>query len=224
MRVRVPSNANHSGILGLSSLFPLSFSFLLNTFYLNYPNGLFIPNSLPIPLNWGGLRKCIDGLNQDTSKRFRPTASNPGWNVSQFPSPSQGCFLLTDNQIIPCLIFPWSTAPCSGHSQSFPMESRAGPQQGNMFFHQGAFQRLVPLACREGSRGKNLQDEIMVQGVCVWTYPKDIWVFYKGRQRSGAHIWWGAAVGPGGKKAWRKGSLGRIFLLSAIPWKKSGAR
>lgn len=65
-----------------------------------------------------------------------------------------GCTLLAVNQIMLWLIFPSSTAPGSStefsHRQRFPMDFRAGPQEGNMFFSQrcfkcGAFQRLIPL-------------------------------------------------------------------------------
>lgn len=89
-----------------------------------------------------------------------------GWIHSQFPSPKQGyiagCALLPDNQIMLRLIFPSSAAPGSGtefnHRQSFPMNFRFGPCQGNVFFYRdaqhGAFQKLIP--CRESPWGQDL--------------------------------------------------------------------
>lgn len=71
MSFRVPSKPKpfcNSRIIII--IYP-SFSVLLNSLYLNYQIYFFFPNSVPIPLNWERLRKClrdIDGLNQDTSK------------------------------------------------------------------------------------------------------------------------------------------------------------
>lgn len=90
-----------------------------------------------------------------------------------FPSsllPSKDVLLtapFADNQIMLWFIFPRSTAPGSGtefsHRQSFPIDFRTGLQQENMLFHRDALNMEtfrgsfpeVPLACREGPRGKN---------------------------------------------------------------------